>query len=502
MPENNTRVVWTTIDGCHAETFYSLYRAGKLPNTRRAMGDEPLFVERATTCFPSVTVVCLAALATGCWFKNTGLMSNVFYDRSWTPFEGRAYLSELEQTVASYDRGIIGWPTILLPELNRGGLVNADINPDIKTIYEVLADAGMKSHSMFSYVGRGATIWRRPNRREMLAFAKIDKLSHDYAHFDKLMMDAAIQLGNKHGIPDLVNLYFAGNDGNSHLNGVGTQAAYLQNAVDPQLGRYIDFLEKSGGGRDTYFIISADHGQTGFPRGGEHKFIWTEQIEAMLRDAGPGTFVDGGEKSKIDPAANVVYSIGTGASNGIYIRNRATGDWLDSPRYREDTLAVAHAIIRASDHRMADRPAYIGPFLDFIVLREAIGKPYFIYQTDYPYKNTGKLIPLEEYFAGKEDLYPDAVAQIRGLEHPHRGPDLIYVINYDRGGYYFAGGDHLGNHGSLSPEDIFIPLMFSGPGIRKDALPRGRAIDIAPTIASLFGLEMPTADGIALPVKG
>ncbi len=56
MVDNKKHVLWMIIDGCHAETFHNLYSANKLPNLRRAMG-EGLRVERATTCFPSVTAV-------------------------------------------------------------------------------------------------------------------------------------------------------------------------------------------------------------------------------------------------------------------------------------------------------------------------------------------------------------------------------------------------------------------------------------------------------------
>jgi hypothetical protein len=501
LVDNKKHVVWIIIDGCHRDTFYNLFESGKLPNMRRAMGATPAVVEKATTCFPSVTVVCLSALATGCWFKNTGLTGNVWYDRSWVPFGGRAYLSELDQTLASYDRSLWGWPTVLLPEMHCGGMINNDIYPETKTIYETLTGAGLTSFCMFNYVGRGATIWRRPSRIDMIHYALIDKKTHNYALFDRLMISAAKNLVKKHGLPNLLTLYFAGNDGNSHLNGVGTQAAYLRDVFDVQMGRFFETLQGKHDLKDINFIISADHGQTGFPRGGKHNYLWLDKIVPMLRDTGPGTFVDGGEISAIDPAANVVFGIGTGASNGIYIRNRATLNWTDSPRLHEDVLPVAHAILRAADTRMSDRPAYIGDFLDFIALRENLHGQYMIYQADYPYDSPGRLVTVEEFFEGKEDRYPDAVAQLHGLENPWRGPDLIYVLDYDRKGWYFAGGNHLGNHGAMTVEDTFIPLIFSGPGVGGGALPHGRAIDVAPTIASFFGLDMPSADGRVLALK-
>lgn len=499
LSQKEKHVVWTTIDGCHAETFYNLYFSGNLPHIRRAMGDA-LMVERATTCFPSVTMVCLAALATGCAFKNTGILNNVWYDRTTLPAGGRAYLSELKQTLECYDRKKYGWPTLLLPELHRGGLANNDLNPEARTIYEILTAAKLKSYSLFSYIGRGATVWRRPSRWEMLHFAEIDKRSHNYARFDRLMAAAAVNLMNKQGLPHLLSLYFGGADGNSHYNGVGTQAAYLRNVVDLQMGRVIDRIQKFCDIKDVYFVINADHGQTGFPRNGGHRPIWIDQIELMLRETGPGTVVDGGEKSEVMSTANVVYAIGNGACIYVYIRNRGTNKWADAPRLDEDVLPVAHAIMRASDPRLQNKPAYIGPFLDLIALRTDTGQPFVIYRNKFPYETKGWFETLDDYFADKKERYPDAVWLLRGIEHPTRGPDLIFMIDYDNRGYYFADCEHKGNHGSMTPEDIYIPLLMSGPDVKSGALPAARAVDIAPTIASIFDLKMPSADGEPLDI--
>jgi hypothetical protein len=55
-------------------------------------------------------------------------------------------------------------------------------------------------------------------------------------------------------------------------------------------------------------------------------------------------------------------------------------------------------------------------------------------------------------------------------------------------------------HGTLGPDDIRAVLIAQGPHFRsrfRDPLPSGNA-DIAPTIAVLLGLDLPSADGRAL----
>jgi hypothetical protein len=495
----NKNVIWLIIDGCHAETFRNLYASGNLPNMRRAMGDA-LFVDQATSVFPSVTLVCLSSLATGCYPKTHGIVNNVWLDRAREPFGGRAYLSELDQTLACFDRKIMGLPTGLLPDLNTGGMLNNDIDPDAKTIYEVLGENGLNSFAVFNYVGRGATVWRRPGRGDMLHYAEIDKRSHDYPRWDRLMINAAMKLTARHGLPNLLNLYFGGHDGQSHHLGVGAQSDYLRKVVDLQMGRLFNQLQKKFTLTDLYMVVSADHGQTGFPRAGAHRFIWKEQIVPMLRDTGPGTLVDGGEKSEIDPTANVAYAIGNGAALFIYVKNRETGSWRTPPRFDEDVRPVAHAVLRAADPACADRPSYIGPFLDSLLVRTAPDQPYMVYANASPHQGPGQFMTPREHYAFRRDRYPEAAALIQGMEHPNRGPDLAAILDYDQGGWYFSDGAHLGNHGSFTAEDIHVPLAFSGPGVPASTLPSGRIIDIAPTIASIFELSMPSADGNALDI--
>lgn len=491
--------IWLIIDGCHAETFKNLYQSGNLPNLRRAMGDA-LIVEQAASVFPSVTLVCLSSLATGCWPRTHGIVNNVWLDRTLEPFGGRAYLSELDQTLACFDRKLYGLPTGLLPDLNTGGMLNNDIDPETKTIFEVLGEAGLTSYAVFNYVGRGATIWRRPGRGDMVHYAEIDKRSHNYSRWDRLMIDAAIKLTAKNGLPNLLNLYFGGHDGQSHHRGVGAQSDYLRRVVDLQMGRLFNLLQKKYNLTDLYMIVSADHGQTGFPRAGAHRPLWTDQIVPMLRDTGPGVVVDGGEKSEIDPSANVAYAIGNGAALFIYVKNRETGSWRHAPRMEEDVLPVAHAVLRAADPACSDRPSYIGPFLDALLVRPAPDQPYAVYTGPAPDGAAGGFITTLERFAFARDRYPDAPALIAGIEHERRGPDIVAILDYDRGGWYFSDSDHLGNHGSFTAEDIAVPLAFSGPDIAPGALPSARIIDIAPTIASMFEREMPSADGEALDI--
>jgi predicted AlkP superfamily pyrophosphatase or phosphodiesterase len=91
------------------------------------------------------------------------------------------------------------------------------------------------------------------------------------------------------------------------------------------------------------------------------------------------------------------------------------------------------------------------------------------------------------------------------LENAARGPDIIISYAFDAdaviqgfaGTEYSSMGNERGMHGSFSRIDVHNTLLAAGPSFRRgfrDPLPSGN-VDLAPTIASVFGLSMPLAQG-------
>jgi len=100
------------------------------------------------------------------------------------------------------------------------------------------------------------------------------------------------------------------------------------------------------------------------------------------------------------------------------------------------------------------------------------------------------------------------------LENTARGsnavPDLVYSFTWDDTaviaglpGIEFEsmqGSSNRGMHGSFSPIDVHNTLIALGADFKtsfKDTLPSGN-VDVAPTLAKLFGLSLPNADGRSL----
>jgi hypothetical protein len=95
---------------------------------------------------------------------------------------------------------------------------------------------------------------------------------------------------------------------------------------------------------------------------------------------------------------------------------------------------------------------------------------------------------------------PDTVAQIVEYFDSPRSPDIVlFAVE----GWDFAE-ENVGGHGSIVRRDMWVPMVFAGPGLRRgQRLPVARVCDVAPTIVELLaGRErlnaMGRIDGVSL----
>ena len=174
-------------------------------------------------------------------------------------------------------------------------------------------------------------------------------------------------------------------------------------------------------------------------------------------------------------------------------------------RYIYPNVALKKAgLLRAAGATIAQCDAYVG----------TQGGIAFVYVTD-PARR-GELLPkLKALFTGMEGIAEvlDAAteAPARGMPTPAENEAMGELILHPKAGYAFTGaatGDIVhgpavnygGTHGypATDPEldGIFIA---QGAGIRRGVkLDRVRNLDVAPTIARLLGVALPTADGRAM----
>ncbi|MCQ6962291.1 alkaline phosphatase family protein [Methanolobus chelungpuianus] len=470
------RAIIIDIDGLKRDALYN--SLSDMPNMS-VIADNGVRFTDAKTVFPSVTLATQASIFTGNYPKQHEIAGNRWFEKSSRTY--RDYWLEVW-----YDLDFNSWYGLFWYPIWTEGTANKDLSSDVDTIYEAASSIGMDSTIIYNHYGRhiddvgDKTKWVKP------LLAGWYHYDHQHDKEDEKAISAAMCELDDHA-PSIFTIYLPGLDGYSHYygsNGVDpyNQEYYLKNHVDIEVGRllyggecdyfeYYDGLIDSGLMYETLFIVVSDHGHISVDN---ELDINKTELENTLTIAG---FITDDEEDDSDD-----YDA-TAAPNGgmaqIYIRDTDTNDWNDQPEL-DDLLPALDAYKSHS-------------YVDVILVRYSGSNGYRVYTGD------GNTQDLKTFFAGKTD-YVDAVNRINGLNSARSG-DIVLLAN-SADGWYFDNDEQESEHGGLSPDESYIPLIFSGPTIRKgvDTTPASN-IDMATTIADLLGFSMPKADGKVLPVQ-
>ncbi len=481
------RIVMIGIDGCHQQTLYGLIDRGEVPFFNWMM-ENGTRVERAVTMFPATTGCCWSSIYTGDFYKKHGVLNNEWIDRFSVPVRGRSYLNGLHEALHSLDRRLFGFPSLLLPDRNEGGQMNNDLQS--KTVFEWIGGAGKTSYSFFHFFAKGATRWVRPGKRDMVRYAYVEKFEKPYQIYEKMLKTRVIETIRKHGPADFLSIYFGSNDSHGHRHGVEGQAEYLRDFIDGELCEIRAEIERVCPDDEIYWAVVSDHGQTSIGETERNRCMWYTDVIPLIEDAGysaPGRGLSSNELDGLDS----ILTQGNGACVGIYLRNRSTGSWKDQPDFEKDVVPVLNNFLRASatEGRFGDWK-YPG-FVDFLLTRKRFDEPYRVYRNSPPFEGVGELVELEDFFSGDAEKYVEPVIRIRGTDNP-KNADIHLVLNYFDMHYNINAEDnfHPGQHGALCPEDSIVPMMFAGPGVKKEGIASAFTTNFAPTLAGILGVEM------------
>jgi predicted AlkP superfamily pyrophosphatase or phosphodiesterase len=249
----------------------------------------------------------------------------------------------------------------------------------------------------------------------------------------------AERLGQR-GATDLMSVSFSSNDAIGHSYGPDSPEVEAVSIVtDRAIGRLLAFVDTAVSLKSVTVILTADHGVAPVP-------------EVLAEEKMPGGRVTGDFFGPIQKALEARYG---------------PGRWLLSTAgtepYFNDALIREKKLDPTEVENVAARAIASVPYVARVYTRGQLvtGRP-------------------------AADNFDRRVIRSFNL---HRSGDLEIVLDP-----YWIRGSTAATHGTPYNYDTHIPLVFMGPGIRPGRYYEAAALnDIAPTLAALLDLEIPSA---------
>ncbi|MFP4597589.1 MAG: alkaline phosphatase family protein [Persicimonas sp.] len=464
------RVVLIAMDGVGGDELAGALDEGRMPRLQQFLGEHvgdgtyahAYLTTEAMSTLPSTTMAAWSTVFTGVNPAEHGVPGNEWFAREQRLFYAPAPVSVEghSDTIAMLNDDLLG--AVL----------------DAETLYE---RADVRSHVALAPVYRGADRLGMPGAKEV---AKLfegstgDESAEQSAYraVDEGAVDAVIDTIDAHGLADLQVVYFPGIDLFTHVaeRPLESMRDYLQEVVDPAVGRIIDAYAERHGLEQTHFVFVSDHGHTPVPHDDEHALGSGDEGEppALLEEAGfrvkePGVGRDEGDYQSV-----VAYQ---GAMAYIYLADRSTCpeegdscDWNAPPRLDEDVLPVARAFFEAD--RSGKALPEMRDSLELVLARQPRpttedALPFEVFDGD-------KLVPIDAYLE-REPMehflrFEERMAELAKGPRGHRAGDVLLIARSgashplaDR--YYFSRPYHSW-HGSAEAQDSHVPLLVARKG--------------------------------------
>jgi alkaline phosphatase len=310
-------------------------------------------------------------------------------------------------------------------------------------------------------VARGASVGTlapiEANSRRWRATPAMDAFTVDAA----LAAVKALELG-KRGSIDLLAVSLSASDYVGHYFGTeGPEMCALQLALDRTVGRLLTALDKA---RISYVVVlTADHGGLDIPE--RNRVRGLPAAQRISPDLFPGN-VGAAIASELGLEGDVLLG-GNDFANDVYLS-------ADVPAGKRAAVLEA-AVRRYSSHPQVEK----------------------VFARNELIAASPPTTPVDEW-----TLLDRAKAGF----NPRRSGDLLVLIKPYLTIYLPPRNietDYIASHGSPWGYDRRVPIVFWWPGIRGFEQPTAvETVDIAPTLASLIGLELPAGefDGRVLPL--
>lgn len=485
---NVPKVLFWILDGCNIPAFLDV--AKRNPDLK-ILFEEGYFAQ-CVTIFPSITPAAHSTLITGCypvktrvpafdWVEvNPGYSGTVTkeYVRVMPDFKRYRELPSDKKARTEFFQGLGD-----SMDLNQRFL-----SPIVSTIFEVRGN-DIYTASLKEWIHRGADsfigesvndlIDDFANKRLIEKRSMIGLLSAFYKEANYEYRDLIWGPGNSRQLADLMVYWKSGTDTMSHE--YGPHSFQIREQIDEAIGKLADTIRfyKMYSNLPVYVIISSDHSQSEVTR--------FSNLPGDLKEILGETYTIAGREDRVD--ADLINK-----ANIIIANNDRAAFFYVFGEYQEKSEIVS-AIMEFLKLRKD---------VDLIFFKEN-GKVQVIQVSDSG--PTAEPSDISTFFFDKEAMYPNAVERLEGLMEGDKWGDVVISMKegYSMNPEFRADErDEIlhGDHGGLNSSDSLVPLLVWGPTIQpnvKDGTWKTfRTVDIAPTIATIFGDTHPKTDGRSL----
>lgn len=482
-PINDVYVVLLVLDGCRADTLYDLLDRGDLPVLRRYFHDDGVRFSRALAVFPSATPPGYQAMMSGLYPGHAGIPYLKWFARD----TGRtAHFLSLTGHQA-LNRSFHNWYRQHTPSATH---------PD--SIFAALA--GHPSAAIFTPFEQRATSYR-PTLPLGALFAAV---SSNPARVNTYAMRALTREFRKPlaGIPRFSVAALYATDLIGHHD--GARHPHLRTALqqfDAELGAFLALLRQRGLFDKTYVVVTADHGMHDIARHFSltrllttHGFI---PVRTQHRYRDTNIFI--GERGVASAILTVRHPAGWDRPIDLqtlrhYPVTRTRR--MDLPRLLAATPDIALTLVRD------DIPGQV------LVLNAAGESLLRVHREDahttysyvagpadvlglrrYPHlraltRGTRQTASQWQHLLADTDT-PNAVPLLAQIFDDGHAGDLAVVASPDVG--FFR--KKRATHGTHYREDLHVPLLIRGPGLRPAQRTHAQTVDLYPTILRWFGLD-------------
>lgn len=484
---NQTKVVFLLFDGTRADTIERLVEEGKMPHFQQ-LKSQGLWVDNAISVFPSTTGPAYAPFLTGLYPCNSGLTGIRQYLRKSGTY--RVYCG-----------------TDLLA-------IKKDMNPDYKTIFELLPPKD--SLSILGMVDRGSK-----NSPSLPTFA-IDSIKGKPLDFDRHIAQKFRDMTKK-GLPrfSFVSLHAADGIGHKKSSDSPEYAEALVN-FDQLLGDLISDIRKKGELNNLILVICADHGHQPTTQHGNIADWLQKRLQIKVKDSIPRSSIGFNlRKAHNAKEYDAILAVSGNACVQIYLKGF---DSSDQSGTAEKSFQIRPAL--AQMRRFSGKNAIPGdviatvleePCVGFLCVRDGIGRyrifsrngesliirlgenlsyqvvrgndPLVLGKKAQAYMN-GSFIPERKWLKiTAQDPYPDSVFQISQLLEAENSGDII--VNAAPGYEPWNEGQQ-GVHGGLDRAQMRVPLLIWGKGIQPGRRAFCRTVDLFPTMLKWLNVPVPS----------